>query len=173
MDSSRSSLSTKISIFQTYVSSRWLWAAPAVFPNTSLLRKADAMRNTLLISLLRLPTDGLLDWVTNEVSRRRAIRVLCEKLPNMPPWGRQWLVRYWTFWGHAAREPPDSPVKRVILCVNWFRIRRKLISASGVLDTDPRKIRKVYDAIRTGIPSLNGIRQLTMGYCGRISFLGG
>ena len=83
MDSSKSSLATKISIFHTYISSRWLWASPAVFPTTALLRKIDAMRNTLLLSLLRLPADGLLDWVTNEVSRRRSVRVLCEPLPGI------------------------------------------------------------------------------------------
>ena len=88
MDSTNSALATKVSIFQTYISSRWLWAAPAVFPTTHLLRKVESLRNTLLLSLFRLPTDGLLDWVTNEVSRRRVVRHLCDKLPNMPQWGR-------------------------------------------------------------------------------------
>ena len=32
MDSSKSSLATKVSIFNTYISSRWLWASSAVFP---------------------------------------------------------------------------------------------------------------------------------------------
>lgn len=148
MDSSKSSLATKISIFHTYISSRWLWASPAVFPTTALLRKIDAMRNTLLLSLLRLPTDGLLDWVTNEVSRRRSVRVLCELLPGMPQWGKQWLSRYWAYWGHATRENANSPIRVVISSVNWFRIRRGHTPAAGVVDTDVRKIQKVYDALR-------------------------
>ena len=146
MDSSRSSLATKVSIFNTYISSRWLWASPAVFPTTVLLRRIDAMRNTLLLSLLRLPTDGLLDWVTNEVSRRRSVRILCDSL--MPQWGRQWLSRYWAYWGHAARESKDSPIRVVISCVNWFRIRRGRTPAAGVVDADVRKIQKAYDAFR-------------------------
>ena len=148
MDSTHSSLVTKISIFQTYISSRWLWAAPAVYPTTALLRKVDSLRNTLLLSLLRSPTDELLDWVSNEVSRRRAIRYLCDKLPNMPQWSKQWLTRYWTYWGHAAREHYQSPIRAFIEEVQWFRIKRGYIRAVDIIDTDPRRLEKSYHLFR-------------------------
>ena len=148
MDSTNSALATKVSIFQTYISSRWLWTAPAVFPTTYLLRKVESLRNTLLLSLLRLPTDELLDWVTNEVSGRRAVRHLCDKLPNMPQWGKQWLTRFWTYWGHAAREDHQSLIRTVIEEVQWFRIRRGYVRAAEVIDTDSRRIEKTYALFR-------------------------
>ena len=53
-----------------------------------------------------------------------------------------------TYWGHAARENENSPIRVVISSVNWFRIRRGHTPAAGVVDTDVRKIQKVYDALR-------------------------
>ncbi|CAE6933351.1 unnamed protein product [Symbiodinium sp. CCMP2592] len=148
MDATASSLCTKVSIFETYVSSRWLWASPAVFPTVTLLRKVDSMRNTLLLSLLRLPTDPLLDWVTNEVSRRRGVRILCDKLPRMPQWAQHWLQRFWRYWGHAARERPDSPLRQYFMCLTGFRLRRRLTQPAAVVDTDARKLQQVYTCFR-------------------------
>ena len=37
--------------------------------------------------------------------------------------------------------------RHVISCINWFRIRRGYTSAAGVLDTDARKLQKVYDTL--------------------------
>ena len=144
MDSTSSSLATKVSIFQTYISSRWLWAAPAVYPTTYLDKKVEPLRNTLLLSLLRLPTDELLDWVANEVSRRRAVRYLCDKLPNMPQWSKQWRTRFWTYWGHAAREHHQSPIRMIIRII----IKRGYVKAAEIIDTDPRKIEKSYALFR-------------------------
>ena len=62
------SLATKVGIFQTYVSGRWLWAWLSVFHIVKLLKSVDTMCNTLLLSLRPVPAGGLLDWVSTGVS---------------------------------------------------------------------------------------------------------
>ena len=56
-----------------------------MLPSKAALRKLEAAKTTFLLSMFRVPTDPLLSWLDNWVSRRRAVKLTC-RLANGPDW---------------------------------------------------------------------------------------
>ena len=103
----------KLSLFQTYITSKWAWCAPVVYPSARALKSLEAFKHTLLLSLLRLQVDPLQPFLSNVVSRRRPIKVLCE-VHSSQRWGRIWLERLWNFWGHVFRSQEGLPIHEIL-----------------------------------------------------------
>ena len=85
IDAGKSPLRVRLLIFNTFITAKWAWAAPLMLPNRTALRKLEAAKTTFLLSMLRVPTDPLLSWLDNRVSRRRAVKLTC-RLANGPDW---------------------------------------------------------------------------------------
>ena len=112
LDGATTTLSLKFKLFDTYISSRWLWAAPTMFPDMRMLKSIEGSKNTYLLSLCRVGTDVLMSWIDNTVSRRRSVRLLCSRVQG-PDWRRAWLKRVWNYHGHLARCPVEHPMKQI------------------------------------------------------------
>ena len=144
MDSGRAPVSTRLLIFSTFITGKWAWAAPAMIPNKLALRKLEGSKNTFLLSLFRLPTDPLLTWIENTVSRRRAIKVICRQNRG-PDWREVWLTRIWSYLGHLARTPYRQPMKRILLACTRDRINPSDIKPSWVTDLLIRRVQRIYE----------------------------
>ncbi|CAE7210338.1 rsmF, partial [Symbiodinium necroappetens] len=142
LDRASTTLSLKFKLFDTYISSRWLWAAPTMFPDMRMLKSIEGSKNTYLLSLCRVGTDVLMSWIDNTVSRRRSVRLLCSRVQG-PDWRRAWLKRVWTYHGHLARCPVEHPMKQIARICSSGNLRRGL-RASWLTDLTVRKLQRVF-----------------------------
>ena len=113
MDSGHAPIGVRLLIFSTYITAKWAWCAPILIPTKQALRRIESAKNTFLLSLFRLPTDPLLSWIDNTISRRRAVRYLCQ-VNGGPNWRAVWLGRQWAYLGHLARTPHKQPMRRLL-----------------------------------------------------------
>ena len=142
LDKASTTLSLKFRLFDVYISSRWLWAAPTMFPDMRMLKSIEGSKNTYLLSLCRVGTDMLLSWIDNTVSRRRSVRLLCSKVQG-PDWRRAWLTRVWKYHGHLARCLVEHPMKQIARTCSSGNLRRGL-RASWLTDLTVRKLQRVF-----------------------------
>ena len=142
LDAASTSLSLKFKLFDIYISSRWLWAAPTMFPDMRMLKSIEGSKNTYLLSLCRVGTDMLMSWVDNTVARRRSVRLLCSRVQG-PDWRRAWLKRVWTYHGHLARCLVEHPMKQIARTCSSGNLRRGL-RASWLTDLTVRKMQRVF-----------------------------
>ena len=111
-------------------------------PNQAALRRIEAAKNTFLLSLFRLPTDVLMPWVDNVISRRRAIKVICKQIGG-PDWRKIWMLRQWSYLGHLARTPHLQPMMRILQAVGAAHAGPQ-IRASWTADLLIRRVQKIY-----------------------------
>ena len=133
----------RLLIFSTYITSKWSWAAPMMLPSKVALRRLEAAKTTYLLSLFRMPTDPLLPWVENVVSRRRAIKLLC-RIGKGPDWRRTWLTRQWGYLGHLARTPHKQPMSRILQCCGGAQSGRSGVRVGWLVDLLIRRVQRVY-----------------------------
>ena len=138
-------LDTKLDLFETYVASRWLWCAPALWPSVRMLKHLEGVRASLVLSMLRLPTDPFMPWVDYEISRRRAAKIVCEK-QQRETWSTLLLRRYW---GHKARAVLDTPCSRLFRSCMTLRISCGFLKPAYLVDAAQRKLQHVYLGIKT------------------------
>ena len=142
LDDSGTSLALRLNLFDAFVTSKWQWAAPALFPDQKALRQLESHKNTYLLSICRVGTDPLMHWVDNTISRRRAIRLMCS-MANGPDWRRVWLKRFWTYHGHLARCKIPHPQRELVGVCSSANLTRGL-KASWIADLSIRKLQRVY-----------------------------
>ena len=144
-------VSEKLCLFQSYITSKWAWCAPSVFPSRKALRSLEAFKHTLLLSLLKIQVDPLQPFLVNTITRRSSVKVLCEVL-NSQRWGQVWLSRLWTFWGHAFRSRQSLPLRRILDQCSSFRVLSHRMSASCLQDFLPRKLQLAWNILRGNSP---------------------
>ena len=144
-------VSEKLALFQTYITSKWAWCSPAVFPSRKSLRSLEAFKHTLLLSLLKIQIDPLQPFLINTITRRRAVKVICEVL-NSQRWGQVWLSRLWTFWGHALRSRQRLPLRQLLNKCSSFRVLSGRVAASCLQDFLPRKLQLAWNVLRGESP---------------------
>ena len=144
-------VSEKLALFQTYITSKWAWCSPAVFPSRKALRSLEAFKHTLLLSLLKIQIDPLQPFLVNTIARRRSVKVLCEVLGSQR-WGQVWLSRLWTFWGHALRSRQNLPLRHLLNKCSSFRVLSGRVAASCLQDFLPRKLQLAWNRLREGSP---------------------
>ena len=158
LDDSGTSLALRLNLFDSFVTSKWQWAAPALFPDQKSLRQLESHKNTYLLSICRVGTDPLMHWVDNTISRRRAVRLMC-LMANGPDWRKVWLKRFWTYHGHLARCKLQHP-QRILLSVCSSANLTRGLRASWITDLPIRKLQRVYtkllenDAMHQAAPGL-------------------
>ena len=121
MDSGQAPVSTRLHIFNTFITSKWAWASPVMLPDRVAIRKLESMKHTMLLSLFRIPTDTLLSWIDNVASRRRAVKLICQEHGG-PQLGRTWLSRQWSSVGHLARTTQLQPMRRILSACGGGRV---------------------------------------------------
>ena len=144
-------VSEKLALFQSYITSKWAWCAPSVYPTSKSLRSLEAFKHTLLLSLLKIQVDPLQPFVTNTIARRRSVKVLCEVFSS-PRWGQVWLSRLWTFWGHALRSQQDLPLRNILNKCSSYRVLSGRVSASHLQEFLPRKLQLAWNLLRGESP---------------------
>ena len=145
LDQSSTPLLLRLQLFDAYVTSKWQWAAPCLYPDARSLKVIEGHKNTYLLSLCRVAIDPLLPWLDNLVSRRRAVRLMC-RIAHGPDWRRMWLRRLWTYHGHLARSKILHPMRRLVSTCTLTNLRRGL-RPSWILDLSIRKLQKVYTGL--------------------------
>ena len=150
----------KLLLFQSYITSKWTWCCPTVYPTVRALKSLESFKHTLLLSLLKLQTDPLQPFLANVVSRRRAVKVICE-IHKSARWGELWLTRLWTFWGHAFRSKADLPLQHLLAKGSSWRVVSGRSAASDLLFFIPRKLQLVWNLLREGSPfaTIEGLAQ--------------
>ena len=143
MDSGQAPAHVRLKIFDMYITSKWAWAAPLLMPNQAALTKLEAAKTTYLLSLFRVPTDMLLSWIENVMSRRRAVKVLC-RLGGVPDWRRIWLRRQWAYLGHLARTTQKQPMARLLRHCSSSRICTGGVRPGWLVDLLIRRVQRVY-----------------------------
>ena len=136
----------KLQLFQTYITSKWTWCSPVIFPSKKALRSLESFKHTLLLSLLKLQSDPFQGFVVNTISRRRAVKVLCE-VHKSARWGELWLQR-----GHILRHKADLPLQSLLqLCSPW-RVFTGRTGAADLLYFMPRKLQLFWTQTRCDSP---------------------
>ena len=141
----------KLLLFQTYITSKWTWCCPTIFPSRKSLRSLESFKHTLLLSLLKLQSDPLQGFVVNTIARRRAVKVLCE-VHKSTRWGELWLSRLWTFWGHVLRQQPVLPLGTVLRSCSSWRVLTGRTAASDLLFFIPRRLQLFWQQVRNESP---------------------
>ena len=142
MDSGHAPVGVRLLIFSTFITAKWAWASPLLIPTKQALRRIESAKNTFLLSLFRLPTDPLLSWTDNTISRRRAVRYLC-KANRGPDWRATWLQRQWAYLGHLARTAHRQPMQKLLAMCSSNRVGTS-IRASWVSDLLIRRVQRIY-----------------------------
>ena len=142
MDAGEAPISVRLHIFETFITAKWAWASPVMIPTRTMLRRLEAAKTTFLLSLFRVPTDPLLTWVENVVSRRRAVKTVC-KHNGGPDWRVTWLRRLWQYLGHLSRTPHLQPMKHLLHFCSSARIGPELRPA-WLSDLIIRRVQRVY-----------------------------
>ena len=150
-DHPSTAVGTKLELFRSYVTAKWAWCAPASWPSCRSLKSIDAFKHTLLLSLLRIDVDPLLPYLTNTISRRRAVRYICYE-HGSNSWGELWLTRLWNFWGHAFRSGNALPLQAILQTCNSHVVGRSRVPKSFVIDFVPRKLQKFWCRVRSNSP---------------------
>ena len=141
----------KLLLFQTYITSKWTWCCPVIFLSRKALRSLESFKHTLLLSLLKLQSDPLQGFVVNTISRRRAVKVLCE-VHRSARWGELWLQRLWNFWGHILRHRVNLPLQTLLgMCSSW-RVLSGRTAASDLLFFIPRRLQIFWNQVRDRSP---------------------
>ena len=52
MDSDQAPIAARLLIFNTFITSKWAWAAPTMLPGKVVLKRLEAAKNTFLLSCL-------------------------------------------------------------------------------------------------------------------------
>ena len=151
LDHPQTPLKVKWLVFDRYVTSRWQWCSPILFPTKRMLRNLEAMKNTLLLSILKVPTDPFQDWVTNQISRRRVVRVVCHRTQG-PQWTVTWLRRFWKYWGHLARSQVETPSTELFKACSCWGVAAGSTRAGWLTDCTQRKIQRIWGNIRAQLP---------------------
>ena len=151
LDDSGTSLALRLNLFDSFVTAKWQWAAPALFPDQKALRQIESRKNTYLLSICRVGTDPLMHWVDNTISRRRAVRLMCS-LANGPDWRRVWLRRFWSYHGHVARCKISHPQRVLVGMCSSANFTRGL-RAAWIADLPIRKLQRVYVKMLEGEPA--------------------
>ena len=147
LDDAATPLSIRLSLFESFVTAKWQWAAPAMFPDKRTLRQIEASKNTYLLSIRRVGTDPLMHWVSNTTSRRRGVRLMCS-LAAGPDWRRTWLRRFWSYYGHLARCSILHPQRLLLRACSSSNFSRGL-KPSWIVDVGFRRLQRVYSQLRT------------------------
>ncbi|CAE7686334.1 pfp [Symbiodinium microadriaticum] len=142
MDCGQAPLSVRLLIFETFITAKWAWAAPLLMPNQVALRRIEAAKNTFLLSLFRLPTDALMPWVDNVISRRRAVKLICKQVGG-PDWRKTWLLRQWSYLGHLARTQHVQPMMRILRAVGAAHAGPE-VRPSWTTDLLIRRVQRIY-----------------------------
>ncbi|CAE7276591.1 pol [Symbiodinium sp. CCMP2456] len=143
MDAGQAPIATRLHIFNTFITSKWAWAAPLLMPNARALRRLEAAKNTFLLSLFRLPTDPLMSWVDNTITRRRAVKVICRQNGG-PDWRKTWLLRQWSYLGHLARTSHLQPMMRILKACGLSSSIRPVPRPAWLADLLIRRVQRVY-----------------------------
>ena len=141
----------KLLLFQTYITSKWTWCSPTIFPSRKSLRSLESFKHTLLLSLLKLQSDPLQGFVVNTIARRRAVKVLCE-VHKSARWGELWLSRLWSFWGHVLRQKPGMPLGAVLRSSSSWRVLTGRTAASDLVFFIPRRLQLFWQQVRGESP---------------------
>ncbi|CAE7541041.1 pol, partial [Symbiodinium microadriaticum] len=142
MDAGEAPISVRLHIFETFITAKWAWASPVMVPTRAMLRRLEAAKTTFLLSLFRVPTDPLLTWVENVVSRRRAVKTVC-KHNGGPDWRVTWLKRLWQYLGHLSRTSHRQLMKRLLNFCSSALIGPNLRPA-WLSDLMIRRVQRVY-----------------------------
>ena len=137
----------KLLLFQTYITSKWTWCCPTVYPSRKCLRSLEAFKHTLLLSLLRLQSDPLQSFVVSTISRRRPVKVLCE-VHKSSRWGELRLCRLSTFWGHSFRQQGELPLQCLMRRCSSWRVLTGRMAGSDLLSFILRKLQLVWGHLR-------------------------
>ena len=113
-----------------------------MMPTKAMLTRLEAAKTTFLLSLFRIPTDPLLAWVENTVSRRRAVKVVCRENKG-PDWRTTWLIRLWSYLGHLTRTHHLQPMQRILRACSSSWLGPDLRPA-WIADLLIRRVQKVY-----------------------------
>ena len=137
----------KLQLFQSYITSKWAWCSPVIYPMVRALKSVEAFKHTLLLSLLRFPTDPLQPPLVNVIARRRAVKVLCE-VHKSERWGSVWLSRLWTFWGHVFRSQANLPIQEIMRRGSTHRVVVGRASAGVLKPLIFRKLQLAWGYLR-------------------------
>ena len=137
----------KLLLFDAYISAKWLWAAPVMWPTQRLLRRVAALQNTFLMGPLGLACDYTLGWLADEMVRRRAVKETCLRLQGTD-WARTWVLRLWGYWGHVSRSTQDLPIVHMFRTCHFAAVATGSVRASWVQETIPRKLQRAYGGFR-------------------------
>ena len=124
----------RLDLFNTFITSRWRWMAPAVRPLKGIASMLKTLHTSFLCSILALPPDPFMTGVENWITRRRASRMAAQALHHAS-WEGIHALAFASYWGHVARIvlyrlSPISVVIRIrdsrwrsLACVNTKRRR--------------------------------------------------
>ena len=124
----------RLDLFNTFITSRWRWMAPAVRPLKGIASMLKTLHTSFLCSILALPPDPFMTGVENWIVRRRASRMAAQALQHAS-WEGIHALAFASYWGHVARivmyrQSPISVVIRIrdsrwrsLACVNTKRRR--------------------------------------------------
>ena len=113
-----------LTILNRYIGSKWLWASPVVPPTVHALDSIRTLQATALQTLLQLHIPTLLQkpqaMVLHRLRKRAVYLFLNDKIPQT--WTFQWQLRFWNYFGHVLRRPPEAPVRAAVS--SMIRMRR-------------------------------------------------
>ena len=127
--------------FDTYITSRWRWLAPAAYPTLRALEQIAASKNTFLLSMTRIIGDPFSILGEERHTRRRACRLLCQELKG-PHWGATWLTQLWRYWGHVWRNKLNLPNCMLLRQTCTVALEAQLVRPGIVSELIHRKLQK-------------------------------
>ncbi|CAE7335627.1 pol [Symbiodinium natans] len=142
-------LKLKMLLFDSYITSKWAWCAPVLWPSAKLLRRLTALQHTYLLGVLAFTSDFVLGWLGNEIAKRRAVREVCDRLlQGRAKWAEIWVRRVWRYWGHLSRSEMNTPVVSMFRTCYWAAVATGATRPVWVQDTVPRRLQRAYMRFR-------------------------
>ena len=107
----RGSLTKRLHLLNSFVTSKWRWLAAAARP-FAVSKQLRQLHTHLLVSMTRLAQDPLQTSSENWIARRRGARMAAQSCGHKP-WDAVHLEAFMGYWGHAARLEPhlNRPIK--------------------------------------------------------------
>ena len=150
-DHSSTPVKEKLQLFRSYIAAKWTWCSPAVWPTVKALRSLESFKHTLLLSLLKLDSDPLIPFLSNTISRRRAVKAVCHA-HGCKRWGSLWLEHLWSFWGHALRSTLALPLHELMRACSSFAAGRTRVPRHVIVDLIPRQLQLFWQRRRQTLP---------------------
>ena len=138
---------TKAVLFESYISSKWLWCGSVIWPTVRSLKAVEGLKNSLLLGIFRFARDPFTPWLENVKGTRRALTLYCQKFEG-PQWQVAWLTRVWRYMGHLARSEVPAPLRLMLRSMSSLKLSQGGLKPSWLSETPFHKFRLIYQRIQ-------------------------